>query len=138
MEKACLTITSCQSGEDGKTAVTETKAEAVYYEKNGSHYILYEESMEDTGASVKSTLKLKGGLLELTRKGAVTTRMVFETGKEYLTDYITPYGCMKMGIRTRKVNAAFGERQILIRAEYSLTSDGQQICDCAITIKLQK
>ncbi len=138
MSKVRLTVRSLQRDADGTETAAETVTEAEYYEKNGSHYILYEECMGDTGTAVKTMLKLKGPQLELTRKGAVTARMVFESGKEYASDYVTPYGCLKMDILTRKLETGFDEGLLHIQAEYSLTSAGRHISDCTITIKLQE
>lgn len=131
-----LTLTGRQRDESGEETVTETRHSAEYYERNGSIYILYEEIPEDAGAAIQNCIKLKGSVLEITKKGAVSARMVFEAGREYPTDYATPYGCIKIGIRTESLKCLHSEEGLSIRAEYSLTSQGQPFSYCSITIAI--
>lgn len=135
MEKIQLTLTGRQHGEDGEELVIENNAAAEYYEKNGSRYILYEETQEDTGARTKNTIKLRGNILELTKRGSFTTRMVFEPGKEYCTNYATPYGCLKMEIATRAVDAAFHDGKMKIKIDYILSSGGCFLSHCFLDIE---
>ena len=97
-EKVELRLTGRQRDETGEENVTELLTEAQLFRRNGSIVILYEETQE--GVGTKNTLKLKGDVLELVKAGSVRTRMTFQEGKEYLSDYATPYGCLQMGIRT--------------------------------------
>lgn len=58
---------------------------------------------KNSGTVVHNRIKYKDNLLEVTRNGAINTRMVFESGKEHMTDYATPYGCLKLGILTHSL-----------------------------------
>lgn len=137
MEKILLTLIGRQRGEDGEELTTKTDTAADYYEKNGSRYFLYDETQEDTPMVAKNILKLKGGLLELTKRGTVTTHMVFEAGREYCTNYVTPYGCLKMEIATRSVESSFHDGEMKIRIDYALFSDHRFLSDCTLTIEAQ-
>lgn len=130
-----LTLTGRQQTADGEEAVTRTEYPGQFYEKNDSIYILYEEPPEDRGAAAKCCIKLKGRVLELTKKGAVCTRMVFEPGRELPADYSTPFGCIKLGVAAKKVEAFPGRESFRIRAEYDLTSQGRPFAGCSITIE---
>ena len=48
-----------------------------YYLRNGKHYILYDELSEDNEVT-KNVLKIGPNSVELTRKGAQGSHMVFE------------------------------------------------------------
>lgn len=133
---AQLTLVSRQRTEEGEETITETSLPAEYYERNGSLYLLYQESLEGTEDVVRTCIKLKGGLLEITRKGAVSTRMVFEEGREHLSDYITPYGCLKIGIRTEELECLLQDGKADIHARYCLTSQGEPFSCCDMRILL--
>lgn len=221
-----LTLIGRQRDNTGEETVTKTAAAAEYYDKNGTLYLLYEEFPEcseigaemqknnrdaaeiqmdsstpakipkSNGAVVHNRIKYKDNLLEVTRNGAINTRMVFESGKEHMTDYATPYGCLRLGILTHSIeaispttnkrlpdspsapiapesdaiapdqsrklpdspsvpappkpdtippakneeclyhNSTENWNNMMIRASYSLTADGQPICDCELEIMI--
>ena len=135
-KKVRLTLTGRQRDEDGQENVTKLSADAEYYERNGSRYILYEENGADTGC-IQSVIKLKDGLLELTRKGSVNTRMVFEEGREHMADYITPLGTLQLGISTSGVCSKQSGDCLEIHADYDLTDRGHILSHCNISIKIQ-
>lgn len=131
-----LAIVGRQRGEDGEEAVTKLYVTARYWQRCGSHYFLYEETLEESGAVIQNTLKLKDGVLELVKRGTVNSRMVFETGKTYLTDYDTPYGRLKIDLHTKALDAVLSEEfPTKINAVYSLSSAGQLFAECVLTIE---
>lgn len=133
-QKVHLTLTGQQKDETGEIARTEHSGDAEYFEKNDCVYLLYEESPNGSDTIVKNTLKLKHSVLELTRRGGISARMVFEPGREYLTDYTTPYGCLKMGIFTHSLDVFREDCLLRIRIVYSLTSYGLPVSDCTLDI----
>jgi Uncharacterized protein conserved in bacteria len=132
-----ITVKGIQWDDEGGSGSTETAACGEYYFRNGSHYIFYEETAEDSGGSIKNSIKLKGNLLELNRKGAVNSRMVFETGKCHVTDYATPYGMLRMETVTSRILCVEEEDSIRIRVEYELRADGARMSLCRLTIKMK-
>lgn len=132
-----ITVKGVQRDGAGELGSTETTASGEYYFRNGSHYIFYEERAEDSGEMIKNSLKLKGNLLELTRKGAVNSRMVFETGKSHATDYATPFGLLRMETATSQVLFVEEEGRLQIHAEYELWMDGGMVSSCRLTIKVE-
>lgn len=130
-----LTLTGRQRGESAEETVTELRVTARYSKRDDSHYFLYEEISEESGAVIQNTLKLKSGVLELAKRGAVGARMVFEAGREYLTNYSTPYGCLQMELHTKQLETVFQEEMPQeIKAVYTLSSDGQLFAECTLTI----
>lgn len=123
--KGQLTVIGTQWDEAGEEQTTRTTAMAEYHTGSGSSYIFYEESAADGEGVTKNTIKLKGSILELTKKGAVNTRMVFEPGQEYMTLYSTPFGSLPLGILTDTVDSILSEDEVRICATYSLTCQSQ-------------
>ena len=130
-----LTLTGCQRDPEGGETVTKLSAAAECFERNGALYILYEENTED-GGTIKSRIKLKDLLLEVTRRGAVNTCMIFETGREHMTEYTTPLGILQMGILTHSVETDRSDNEMSIDADYSLISGEAVISRCNISIKI--
>ena len=134
--KVRLTLIGRQRDDAGQENVTELSADAEYYERNGCRYVLYEEDGPDAGCT-QSIIKLKDGLLELTRKGSVNTRMVFEEGKEHMADYITPFGTLQLCIATTGICSKHTKSCLEIYADYDLTDRGYVLSHCNISIKIQ-
>lgn len=130
-----LTLTGRQWDEEKNETVTEQSAPGTLYERNGSLYILYDEKTEE-GGTVKNTIKLKGTILELTKKGIVNTCMVFEPGREHMTDFVTPFGSLRLGVLTDSVEMRESEEQMEITSSYMLTESGRIISHCKISIKI--
>ena len=119
--KGQLTVIGTQWDEAGEEQTTRITAPAEYHTSSGSSYILYEESSADGEGITKNMIKLKGSTLELTKKGAVNARMVFEPGQEFMTLYSTPFGSLPFGILTDTVDSVLSEKEVRISAAYSLT-----------------
>lgn len=131
-----ITVTGSQRDEADGELTTVVTAQAEYYTRDRAHYILYDEILKDTDSVVKNCIKLKDGLLELTRKGAISTRMVFQPGQEHMTLYSTPCGALPLGILTETLESDFRENMLQIRAAYTLTSQGMSLSKNKIHIKM--
>ena len=53
-----------------------------YYFRNGSHYLRYEELLDETAEPTINYIKVSGKGLEVSKKGLVNVHMVFERGKK--------------------------------------------------------
>lgn len=135
-KKAMLILAGRQRDESGEESVTESRAEAEYYEKDGSSYILYEEASPDGKAPVKNIIKYRDRVLEITRRGGIRSRMIFEAGCTCRSDYVTPYGTLSLEVSTRKAEIARLQNRIRIRLDYSLSSEGRFLSDCTLDIDL--
>lgn len=137
MEKQVfLTLSGRQQWPDGEESSTQLRTQAQYYERDGALYLLYEERTED-GSPVRSRIKYREPLLELTKTGALKTRMIFEPGREHMTDYATPLGLLRFGIQTSAIEAVRQEGRMTIQISYLLTDCGEPVSSCNIVIIIQ-
>ena len=83
---------------DGEQEPLEIVVPGQYYFRNGSHYLRYEEVMEDFAEPTVNYIKISQKGMEVRKKGVVNVHMVFEQGKKNMTFYTTPYGTIEMGI----------------------------------------
>ncbi|MBD5548990.1 MAG: DUF1934 domain-containing protein [Lachnospiraceae bacterium] len=124
-----------ESKEDAQS--TETITPADYYQRNGSHYVVYEEIMEGFTAPTRNRIKFNGSCMEVSKKGLVNVQMLFEENKKNMTNYTTPYGNILIGIDTESILVEEKENQIRVEVEYALEANYQHLADCRIEMKLR-
>lgn len=134
-KEVLVSITGMQfaMSEEGSDIQVVTLGE--YYERNNSHFLLYEE-VDEEGNTTKNIMKFRPDLLELTKKGAANVHMLFEEGKKNLTNYSTMFGDILIGIDTRKILLAETEEKITIDVEYTLDINYEFLADCRIHIDI--
>lgn len=132
-----ITICGLQDGPetDGEPITFATEGE--YFYKNNKHYILYEEAVEGESVVGKNRIKISGNVLELQKSGLVSTHMRFEEGQKTLSDYVTPYGTLQMGIDSKKVQIAESEDEIDLDVDYALEMNEEHAADCNIKITIK-
>jgi uncharacterized beta-barrel protein YwiB (DUF1934 family) len=108
-----------------------------YYFRNGSHYLRYEEMLEDHGDPTVNYIKISPKGMEVRKKGQVNTHMVFEQGKKNMTYYTTPYGTLQMGISATNLELTESEENLQIKADYALDMNEEHVADCYLAIQVQ-
>lgn len=107
-----------------------------YYNKNGKHYILYNESDQEDGLT-KNRIKMTPEKVEVVKSGATNAQMIFEEGKTNLTYYDTMMGSLLMGVTTESIRIQEEENRIRAQVRYSLEVNYSHISDCEITIDVK-
>ena len=108
-----------------------------YYERGGTHYVRYDELLEDITEPVKNTIKIRSRRLEVQKKGPVTANMVFEEGKTQSSTYAVPYGSFLIETFTNSVQLRKEESLIEVCASYRLEINGAHCADCDIRVKIE-
>ena len=85
-----------------------------YYFRNGSHYLRYEEMLDEQGDPTINYIKISSRGMEVRKKGQVNTHMVFEQGKRNMAFYTTPFGTLEMGISATNLELEESDGQIAI------------------------
>lgn len=128
---------SIQTGRnDEESEKIETVAAGSYYEKNGRHFLIYDETMEGFEKPVKNKLKFADDFLEIMKSGPLNVRMVFEKNKKNLTSYNTPYGNIVLGINTKKIHISQESDRIVVDVEYVLDMNYEYYADCKIVMDI--
>lgn len=68
-----------------------------YYQKNGKHYILYEEILEGAEERVKNVIKISPSSMDIIKKGVTNSRMLFEKNKK--EPFLLQHSCGQSGDR---------------------------------------
>lgn len=107
-----------------------------YYFKNGKHYILYEEQIENSSEVIKNRITLRDGRMEVQKKGAVNSQMVFEQDRKNMSWYSTPFGNLMAGIRVLDMDVSEDENLLDIQVNYQLEVNYERIADSRIEIRV--
>ena len=122
---------------DGEGSDMEMVVRGEYYQKNGKHYILYEEMIEDFDGKVKNMIKVSAGGMDLIKKGIANTHMQFEKGRKNLSCYTTPLEDMVVGIQANRIRIKEGEDSLKVEIDYSLDINYQHLSECSICVDVQ-
>ncbi|MGN0319968.1 MAG: DUF1934 domain-containing protein [Lachnospira sp.] len=133
--------TSQAGGEDETLVAAEEDAVEVinvgtYSVMNGKEYIRYEEVYDDSQERSSSMIKIYDNCVEVSKKGAVTTKMLFQPGNKTMTFYHTPYGGMSLGITTKQLEIERTESTIDIYLVYGMELNYEHLSDCDMQITI--
>ena len=108
-----------------------------YYFRNGSHYLRFEEVLDDSAEPTVNYIKMSPKGLEVRKKGLVNVHMVFEQGKKNMTYYSTPYGTLQMGIAATKLELDENDTSLSMKVDYALEMNQEHMADCCLAIQAQ-
>ena len=105
MKDITLKITGKQCIDDQEEDQLEFVTDGKLYEKDGSIFVVYEESEVSGMEGCKTTVKVEGDTVKMRRIGAIgfNTELYFEKGKRFSSVYQTPYGPMDIEVLTNWV-----------------------------------
>lgn len=130
-----ITISGIQLAE-GDSNEVEMITAGDYFQKNGSHYILYDEVMEGQNDIIRNTIKIRPQGLDIIKRGSSNVHMTFEKDKKNLSCYATPFGEMMIGINTNDIMIAEDEDSLKVRVSYSLDINYQHVSECNINLDI--
>ena len=107
-----------------------------YYERNGAHYLLYDEPVEGTSDIIKNRIKFKENEVQVAKKGAVNTTLTFTKNEKNMTNYATPFGNLVVGIDTQRIALDMSEQKMDIKVDYALDINYEFLADCKISIEV--
>jgi uncharacterized beta-barrel protein YwiB (DUF1934 family) len=123
-----VTVVGIQWDAEGDENRIELVTTARHWQKNGVQYIIYHETEISGMENTTTALKVYPQRVALVRMGGIEQKQEFEVGVKSHGTYITPYGVMKMGILTNKLNISFNEahgKVGTIDIHYDLEIDGK-------------
>ena len=109
---------------------------ASYYEKDGKHYIFYEELEEGSESVTKNRITINSSRIEIQRSGSVNTNMIFDENAKTSTVYETPYGLMTMGISSGRIFLDVQDELIRAGMTYTLDIDSQALLSCELSMQV--
>ena len=135
MTKEILVSISGSHLMEGETEDISVITAGSYYFKNGKHYIIYDEQLEDSGC-IRNTIKVGPDSVEMLKGGDARTHMVFERHKTNLTCYATPYGQMMIGVTTNRIEMVELPDELRVHIDYSMEVNYEKTSDCHVEIEV--
>lgn len=123
---------------DGTDDTVEVITAGEYYNKNGKHYILYEDIDEDSGATTQNVIKVSDEIVEIKKKGNINTNMIFQKDKINKSYYSTPFGDLSVEVSTGEIDIDVTESAIDIKIDYALIINNQHMSDCQISLNIKE
>lgn len=121
-----ISVKGYQTSIDKDTNKLELVTEGKYYKKDDTYYISYKES-EVTGMDgTTTTLKVRDGIVTLTRYGSVNSQFIFQQGQKHVSYYDTVYGAFTIGVFTNEVNINVDDSGGEIWVDYQLEIDNNK------------
>lgn len=108
-----------------------------YYFRNGSHYLRYEEILDESSEPTINYIKISSSSMEVRKQGLVNVHMVFEQGKKNMTFYTTPFGTLQMGIAATGMELKESEDSIDMKVDYALDMNEEHVADCYLSVQAQ-
>lgn len=121
-KKAVIYVTGMQFGEsyaDGDEKI-ETITPGTFRKIGDYYYIKYEEMQEGFTEKTDVLLKVKPGVLEITKKGLVHVHMLISANETHQTNYKTPFGNLIFTIHGEKVTISEDTSGLHIYAKYGM------------------
>ena len=124
--------------EEEETDELEMTMPGKYYFRNGKHYVLFEETDEESQSVVKNRFKLSEDRLEISKKGAMNTTMTFQRGKKCSSWYGTPVGDVQLGIEVTDMQLMEGDDEIEMNVAYALEMNSEHVSDSRIRLRIME
>lgn len=109
-----------------------------YYFRNGKHYVLFEETDEESRSIVKNRFKISEDRLEISKKGMMNTTMTFQRGEKSSSWYGTPVGDVQLGIEVTEMQLTEGEDEIEMNVAYALEMNSEHVSDARIRLRIME
>lgn len=134
MNKLIVKINSKQNSD--KQDMIRMQALANAYDKNGILYVIYKEQDLNEKQETSTMLKIQEDSLTLIRTGGVQQQQFFAQGQESVSEYVTPFGNLKMKVKTHRLKMITGVKRV-IKINYALYINDSWQSDNELVIKLE-
>ena len=122
---------------DGETGNVEVITAGIYYYKNKKHSVSYDELVEGYDKSIRSTIRIGDGTVDVIKNGPAKAHMVFEENKTNVSCYATPFGQMMVGVSTNTIEVEENPDRIAAVVDYTLDINYEKMSSCRISIDIQ-
>lgn len=132
-----ITISGIQSDLFKESDKIEVITNGSYYKKNNKHYLLYDEIVEGQDEVIRNVAKFGEDEFHITKSGFTNVNMSFEENKRNITNYITPYGSMLIGVDASRIDVVENEESIQVDIAYTLDVNYEHLAECTLHMDIQ-
>lgn len=122
MEKdVLLTITGIQRMQDEPPETTKLVTEGVMRCEDGAIELSYEETVLTGLAGTRTTFRIEGARVILSRTGMLESRMVFVVGQEDHSLYDIGYAALMIAVRAERIRSNIDENGGTLEVAYAIS-----------------
>ena len=112
----------------------EVSATGKHYLKKDKHYLLYEEYENDENTKTSNMIKFNNDIVEITRKGQVDGKLIFQENQKKQSLYSTPMGDLLIEVLTKEIEVSDDDDDVNLKIKYQIHVDGNKVSDNEIDI----
>ena len=112
----------------------EVIAKGKHYLKKDKHYLLYEEYENDENTKTSNMIKFNNDIVEITRKGQVDGKLIFQDNQKKQSLYSTPMGDLLIEVLTKEIEVSDDDDDVNLKIKYQIHVDGNKVSDNEIDI----
>lgn len=137
MEKEILIRVLGRQYDEEESDEMEVVTTGFYRQKNGNHYIFYNEMIEGFDEPTRNTIKImdEGRRVRIIKKGVINAQINLEQGKNYQFVYTTPYGQISVGTKVEQLDCEIEEERIRISAVYAMEVNYEYVAHNLIRVE---
>lgn len=98
----------------------------------------YMESEMTGMEGTRTTFRVGGKVVTLTREGTMNSQMVFQQGRKHVFLYETPYGSTSMGVDTHRIQAALDAGGGDMEIDYTIDVDSVVVSQNSFVIHVRE
>ncbi|MBO4904090.1 MAG: DUF1934 domain-containing protein [Lachnospiraceae bacterium] len=132
-----VSVAGLQFGDNPAGDRIEIMTPGSYYKKKDHHYVTYDEIEEGTDAVTRNIVRFDGSMLTISKRGFTNVEMIFEKNKRNMTNYVTPYGTLMVGIDTDRIDIRESDDVINIDIDYALDINYEHLANCKIQMEIK-
>ena len=132
-ENVVIKISGLQIVENTGDTV-EVIAKGKHYLKKDKHYLLYEEYENDENTKTSNMIKFNNDIVEITRKGQVDGKLIFQENQKKQSLYSTPMGDLLIEVLTKEIEVSDDDDDVNLKIKYQIHVDGNKVSDNEIDI----
>ena len=105
----------------------EVIAKGKHYLKKDKHYLLYEEYENDENTKTSNMIKFNNDIVEITRKGQVDGKLIFQENQKKQSLYSTPMGDLLIEVLTKEIEVSDDDDDVNLKIKYQIHVDGNKV-----------
>lgn len=133
-----VSISGIQNNDNEETVEVVSVGEMM--QRDDHICVSYEEAADNAAGVdcqlVKSMLKVKPDQIEIIKKGAAQTHMVFIEDRDTISYYSTPFGELEVAIHTDRLERRERDNGFQILLEYALEINASHMSNCNVDIRV--
>lgn len=133
-----VSISGIQNNDNEETVEVVSVGEMM--QRDDHICVSYEEAADNAAGVdcqlVNSMLKVKPDQIEIIKKGAAQTHMVFIEDRDTISYYSTPFGELEVAIHTDRLERKERDNGFQILLEYALEINASHMSNCNVDIRV--